>query len=138
MRVKTEHSMKIAVPVVDESLKVAGNAGHTPYFAVYTMSGGMFRSFVLEGLRANPKVAGEEEHDHDEHHTCEHDESDIEHIQAHDTMAEAIEDCDYLVVKMACKNTAKSMSNVGVKLQKYNGHEILAPKILTELAAHFR
>lgn len=130
--------MKIAVPVVDESLKMAGNAGHTPYFAVYTMSGGMFRSFVLEGLRANPKVAGEEEHDHDEHHTCEHDEGDIAHIQAHDSMAEAIEDCDYLVVKMACKNTAKSMSNVGVKLQKYNGHEILAPKILTELAAHFK
>jgi predicted Fe-Mo cluster-binding NifX family protein len=129
--------MKIAVPVMDQSLKIAGNAGHTPYFAVYSMSGGMFKSFVLEGLRANPKVAGEEDHDHDEHHTCDHDENDIEHIKAHDTMADAIEDCDYLVVKSACKNTAKSMNNIGVKLQKYNGHEILAPKILMELAAHF-
>lgn len=132
--------MKIAVPVIDESLKMAGNAGHTPYFAVFNLSGGMFKSFTLEGLRANPKVAGEEDHhhDHDEHHTCDHDADDIEHIRAHDTMADAIEDCDYLVVKMACKNTAKSMSNVGVKLQKYNGTEALAPKILTELAAQFK
>jgi predicted Fe-Mo cluster-binding NifX family protein len=130
--------MKIAVPVMDENLKMAGNAGHTPYFAVFNLSGGMFKSFTLEGLRANPKVTGEEPHDHDEHHTCDHDEGDVEHIRAHDTMADTIEDCDYLVVKMACKNTAKSMSNVGIKLQKYNGTEALAPKILTELAAQFK
>ncbi len=66
--------MKIAVPVMDDSLKMAGNAGHTPYFAVFNLSGGMFKSFTLEGLRANPKVAGEEDHDHDKHHTCDHDE----------------------------------------------------------------
>lgn len=131
--------MKIAVPVIDEHLKMAGNAGHTPYFAVFTLKGGMFKSFELEGLRANPKVADDDHHhDHDGHHTCDHDENDTEHIRAHDTMAEAIEDCDYLVVKMACKNTAKSMNNIGVKLQKYNGSEVLAPKILTELAASFK
>lgn len=131
--------MKIAVPVVDDTLKMAGNAGHTPYFAIFNLKGGMFKSFELECLRANPKVAGEDDHhDHDEHHTCDHDENDMEHIRAHDTMAQAIEDCDYLVVKMACKNTAKSMNNVGIKLQKYNGTEITAPKILTELAIHFK
>jgi predicted Fe-Mo cluster-binding NifX family protein len=43
--------MKIAVPVLDESLKLAGNAGHTPYFAIFNLSGGMFKSFTLEGLR---------------------------------------------------------------------------------------
>lgn len=131
--------MKIAVPVIDETLKMAGNAGHTPYFAVFNLKGGMFRSFELLELRSNPKVAGEEDHhDHDEHHTCDHEENDMEHIRAHDTMAQAIEDCDYLVVKMACKNTAKSMNNVGVKLQKYNGAEAMAPKILTELAQQFK
>lgn len=130
--------MKIAVPVIDETLKLAGNAGHTPYFAVFNLKGGMFRSFELEGLRANPKVAGEDHHDHDEHHTCDHDENDSEHLKAHDTMAHAIEDCDYLVVKTACKNTAKSMNNLGIKLQKYNGTEAMAPKILMELAAQFQ
>ncbi|MGD9970561.1 MAG: hypothetical protein AB7S65_08890 [Sulfuricurvum sp.] len=131
--------MKIAVPVIDETLKMAGNAGHTPYFAVFNLKGGMFRSFELLELRPNPKVSGEEDHhDHDDHHTCDHDENDMEHIRAHDTMAQAIEDCDYLVVKMACKNTAKSMNNVGVKLQKYNGMEAMAPKILTELAQQFK
>jgi len=131
--------MKIAVPVIDDTLKMAGNAGHTPYFAVYNLKGGMFRSFEFEGLRANPKVAGEEDHhhDHDNHHTCDHDEGDVEHIKAHDTMADAIHDCDYLVVKMACKNTAKSMTNLGIKLKKYNGTEAQAGKILTELAAQF-
>ena len=130
--------MKIAVPVVDDSLKMAGNAGHTPYFAIFNLKGGMFRSFELEGLRANPKVAGEEDHhDHDEGHTCDHDENDVEHLKAHDTMADAIADCDYLVVKMACKNTAISMSNLGIKIKKYNGTESSAQKILMELAPQF-
>jgi len=130
--------MKIAVPVMDETLKMAGNAGHTPYFAVYTLKGGMFRSFELEGLRVNPKAAGEDHHhDDDEHHACDHSENDMEHIKAHDTMADAIHDCDYLVVKMACKNTAKSMLNVGVKLKKYNGSESNADKILMELSPQF-
>jgi len=131
--------MKIAVPVMDDTLKLAGNAGHTPYFAIYHLKGGMFRSFEFEGLRPNPKMAGEDhhEHDHDEHHTCEHGAEDVEHIKAHDTMADAIGDCDYLVVKMACKNTAKSMGNVGVKLKKYNGSEVLADKVLMELAPQF-
>lgn len=130
--------MKIAVPVVDDTLKMAGNAGHTPFFAVYNLKGGMFRSFEFEGLRANPKMAGEEDHhDHDDHHTCDHDANDMEHIKAHDTMADAIADCDYLVVKMACKNTANSMSNLGIKLKKYNGNEAQAGKILMELATQF-
>jgi predicted Fe-Mo cluster-binding NifX family protein len=131
--------MKIAVPVMGDTLQMAGNAGHTPYFAVFNLKGGMFRSFELEGLRANPKVAGEDhdEHDHDDHHTCEHGAEDVEHIKAHDTMADTIQDCDYLVVKMACKNTAKSMMNVGVKLKKYNGTQAQAQKILMELASQF-
>jgi len=130
--------MKIAVPVIDDSLRMAGNAGHTPYFAIFNLSGGMFKSFTLEGLRANPKVAADVHHDHDEHHTCDHDDGDIEHIKAHDTMAGTIEDCDYLVVKKACKNTAKSMGNVGVKLQKYNGIETSASKVLSECASLFK
>jgi hypothetical protein len=38
---------------------------------------------------------------------------------------------------MACKNTAKSMMNVGVKIKKYNGTEVLAGKILMELSPQF-
>lgn len=29
--------MKVAVPVKDNNLSFLGNAGHTPYFAVYTI-----------------------------------------------------------------------------------------------------
>jgi len=131
--------MKIAVPVVDDTLRMAGNAGHTPYFAVFTLTGGMFKSFVLESLRANPKVASDDHHhhDHDDHHTCNHDAGDIEHIKAHDTMAQAIHDCNYVVVKMACKNTANSMTQAGIKLKKYNGTQSNAQEILKELTAQF-
>jgi hypothetical protein len=38
---------------------------------------------------------------------------------------------------MACKNTAKSMSNLGIKLKKYNGAEANAQKILMELSPQF-
>ena len=31
--------MKVAVPVKDDTLQFFGNAGHTPYFAVYTVKG---------------------------------------------------------------------------------------------------
>ena len=115
--------MKIALPVENEHKKLFGNAGHTPMFAIYTLSGnGMFRSFVFEELRKNPRSDLDHHHHHDdEHHTCDHDDNDQEHIRQHQVMAEALEDCDYLVVKRACKNTAKSMANLGIKLVKYNG-----------------
>ena len=32
--------MKIAVPVYDESLKIFGNTGHTPFFAVFEQKDG--------------------------------------------------------------------------------------------------
>ena len=37
--------MKVAIPVKDDSLTFFGNAGHTPYFAVYAVKGaGMFKA----------------------------------------------------------------------------------------------
>lgn len=133
--------MKIAIPVKDETLTIAHNAGHTPYFAVFNIGGGMFKTITLEELRANPKMAGEEHHHHDDedekHHECSHGADDIEHIKAHDTMAEAIKDCNYLVVKMACKNTANSMKELGIKMKKYNGNQTDAKLALAEVASEF-
>jgi predicted Fe-Mo cluster-binding NifX family protein len=130
--------MKIALPVENEYKKLFGNAGHTPMFAIYTLSGGgMFRSFTFDELRKNPRT-DLDHHDHDdEHHTCDHDDGDEEHIRQHDVMAEALEDCDYLVVKRACKNTARSMTNLGVKLVKYSGEAHEADTVLKELSAQF-
>jgi predicted Fe-Mo cluster-binding NifX family protein len=132
--------MKIALPVENEHKKMFGNAGHTPMFAVYDVNGaGMFRSFAFSELRKNPRTdLDHHHHDHDdEHHTCDHDDGDEEHVRQHHVMAEALEDCDYLVVKRACKNTAKSMANLGVKLVKYNGQGHEADVILRELSAQF-
>ncbi len=131
--------MKIAVPVIDQTLKIAKNAGHTPYFAVFTVGGGMFKTITLEDLRANPKMAGHEisEEEHSGKHVCDHDEDDIEHIKSHDTMAEAIKDCDYLMIKSACKNTANSMKEFGVKIKKYNGEKTNAKEALGEISTDF-
>lgn len=128
---------KIAVPVMNETLKIARNAGHTPYFAIFEIGGGMFKTITLQEIRENPKMKGHacDESDHEGRHVCDHDKDDIAHIKAHDTMAEAIKDCDYLMVKMACKNTANSMSSLGVKLKKYNGNQTHADKALSEISA---
>jgi len=129
--------MKIAVPVKDETLTFFGNAGHTPKFAVYEMSGaGMFRSFKLSDLRANPRTDLDHEHD-DEDHNCDHAHDDAEHIAQHEKMGEVLEDCDYLVVSRACKNTANAMKNHGISLVKYSGTDRNGDAILRQLSAQF-
>jgi len=129
--------MKIAIPVSSEALNFFGNAGHAPFFAVYTLAGsGMFRSFNLEGVRPNPR--NDIDHDHaDEDHECSHGHDDEEHVRQHQVMADAIEDCDYLVVRRACKNTAKSMANLGIKITKYDGQAQNTQEILRTLSASF-
>ncbi|MDD5405368.1 MAG: hypothetical protein PHE73_00320 [Sulfurovaceae bacterium] len=129
--------IKIAVPVIDKTLKIAKNAGHTPYFAVFKVGGGMFKTITLEGLRPNPKMADHEvsEEEHSGKHVCDHDANDVEHIKSHDIMAEAVKDCDYLMIKSACKNTANSMKEFGVKIKKYNGDKTNAKEALGEVSA---
>ena len=127
--------MKVAVPVRDESLQFFGNAGHTPYFAVYTVKGaGMFRAFEFEGLRKNPRTDLDHEHEDEDHH-CDHDDNDEAHIKEHFKMGEALEDCDFLVVKRACKNTAAAMAEYGVRLKKYNGESAKADAVLRSVSA---
>ncbi len=129
--------MKIAIPVRDESLTFFPNAGHTPKFAIYEMSGaGMFKSFKLEGLKNNPRT--DLDHDHaDEEHQCTHDADDAEHIAQHNKMGVTLEGCDYIVVKKACKNTANAITSHGVKILKYSGESSKADVILREMASQF-
>jgi len=132
--------MKIAIPVKDETLTFIDNAGHTPNFAIYEMNGaGMFRSFKLQEIRSNPRTDLDHHHDdeEDEHHVCSHGSDDAEHVAQHFKMGEVLEDCEYLVVKRACKNTANAMKNYGVKLVKYDGTSPKSDAILRELSAKF-
>lgn len=132
--------MKIAVPIKDETLTFFGNAGHTPSFAIFEMVGaGMFRSFKLDEIRKNPRT-DLDEHDHDEedeNHVCSHGADDAEHVAQHFKMGEILEDCDYLVVKRACKNTANAMKNYAVKIQKYDGVSTKSDMIIKELSSKF-
>ena len=131
--------MKIAVPVKDENLTFFSNAGHTPKFAIFQMNGsGMFRSFTLEELRDNPR--NDIDHDHaDEDHECSHAHggADEEHIAQHNKMGVVLEDCNYIVVKKACKNTANAMKANGVHLIKYDGEDLKSEAILRAVAAKF-
>lgn len=129
--------MKIAIPVKDETLTFFPNAGHTPKFAVFTMAGsGMFRSFNLEEVKNNPR--NDIDHSHpEEEHDCDHDHNDADHIEQHNKMGRVLTDCDYIVVKKACKNTANSFTSQGIKLIKYNGESFESNAILREVSAKF-
>jgi len=127
--------MKVAVPVKDSNLSFFANAGHTPYFAVYTIKGGgMFKSFELEEVRPNPRTDLDHEHE-DEGHQCAHDHEDEAHVQEHFKMGEILKDCDFLVTKSACKNTAKAMAEYGVSIKKYNGVPDKADAVLSAVSS---
>ncbi len=130
--------MKIAIPVKDENLIFFPNAGHTPKFAIYTLSGsGMFKSFNLESVINNPRTDINHEKPEEEHN-CDHDHDDAEHIEQHNKMGFALTDCAYIVVKKACKNTAKSFTSQGIKLVKYNGESFESTEVLREVSAQFK
>ncbi len=127
--------MKIAIPVKNDALVFFGNAGHTPYFAIYSVNGaGMFKAFSFEELRANPRTDLDHEHA-DENHQCAHDHDDEEHVKEHFKMGEVLEDCAYVVVNRACKNTAAAMANYGVGIVKYSGEATNAGAILSAVSA---
>ncbi len=129
--------MKVAIPVKDDTLVFFSNAGHTPYFAVYNIKGsGMFKSFELDEVRANPRTDIEHNHEEEEDgHTCSHHHGDEEHAKAHYIMGEAISDCEFIVVKTACKNTAAAFTKQGIKIKKYNGEVDKANIILSKVSA---
>jgi predicted Fe-Mo cluster-binding NifX family protein len=130
--------MKIAIPVKDENLTFFSNAGHTPNFAIYDLTGsGMFRSFKLDSIIKNPRT--DIDHDHaEEDHECSHGHDDEEHIAEHNKMGEALSECSYIVVRKACKNTANSFTSQGIKLVKYNGEALDVNAILKETSASFK
>ena len=126
--------MKVAIPVKDDSLTFFGNAGHAPYFAVYGINGaGMFKAFKFEELRANPRTDINREHDEGGHH-CSHGHDDEEHVKEHYDMAKTLEDCNYLVAKRACKNTAEAMVNYGITIVKYSGDATKTDAILPSVS----
>lgn len=129
--------IKIAIPVKDDSMQFVGNAGHTPKFAIYSVIGsGMFKSFKLEQIIDNPR-SDLDHHDDEEHHQCNHDHNDPEHIAQHDKMGTALKSCDYLVAQKACKNTVNSMKPYDISIIKYTGTSTNSDAILKELAMKF-
>lgn len=129
--------MKIAIPVKDENLIFFPNAGHTPKFAVYNVAGsGPFKSFTLSEIKNNPRTDIDHDEPEEDHH-CDHGHDDEAHIEEHNKMGRALTDCNYVVVKKACKNTAKSFTSQGIKLVKYNGESFLTDDILKEVSSKF-
>jgi predicted Fe-Mo cluster-binding NifX family protein len=110
--------MKIAVPVHDETLKVFRNAGHTPYFAIFTVVGsGPFRSTQFLQLRENPRVNLDAEAGCQHEHSGEEcDEEKRAHKEEHRVMAEILHDCDHLVVSKACKNTKQVLEEANISV----------------------
>ena len=97
---------------------------------------GMFRSFKLNQVIDNPRSDLDHEHGEEDHH-CNHDHDDAQHIAEHDKMGVALHECDYVVVKKACKNTANTMKANGINIVKYLGTATNSDTILKEVASNF-
>lgn len=97
----------------------------------------MFRSFKLNSIINNPRDDLEHHHD-DEEHQCSHDHNDTAHIAEHNKMGVALQECDYIVVKKACKNTARTMNDNGITIVKYSGTTNNSDSILKEIASSFK
>lgn len=111
--------MKIAVPVYDESLRIFGNTGHTPFFAVFEQKGaGMFKKIDLIELRKNPRgnIEASEGCAHKDSEMNE--EEQITHKQEHNILGEIISDCAVVLVKKACPNTARVFNERGIRVCK--------------------
>ncbi len=115
--------MRIAVPVYDESLKIFGNTGHTPFFAIFEQKGaGMFKKIDLLELRENPrgnKEASEGCSHKDEEMSAE---EQMAHKQEHNILGEIIKDCAVVLVKKACPNTARVFNERGIKVCKVDSN----------------
>ncbi|WP_297811222.1 hypothetical protein [uncultured Helicobacter sp.] len=111
--------MKIAVPVYDESLRIFGNTGHTPFFAVFEQKGeGMFKKIDLVELRKNPRgnINASEGCSHKDEQIS--NEEQIAHKEEHNVLGEIIKDCAVVLVKKACPNTARVFNEKGIKICK--------------------
>lgn len=112
--------MKVAVPVKTKTFDIFKNTGHTPFFAIYEIVGsGMFRKPSFIEFRDNPRVNLEAEegcsHEHGDHE-CDHDEE--AHKQEHNILGDLVEDCKFVLVKKACKNSVAVFKEKGVDTWK--------------------
>ncbi|WP_457562491.1 NifB/NifX family molybdenum-iron cluster-binding protein [Caminibacter pacificus] len=124
-------SIKVAVPVKDESLEIVTRTGRAPFFAIFEFDGNEFK---LLGLNENTH-AGEHEHEHShEHgHQEEHTADEVEHHHKH-VKASKVDDCDYIVVRALGPNMEDALKLAGVKIikvSKKDGEK--APEVLEKV-----
>jgi predicted Fe-Mo cluster-binding NifX family protein len=124
-------SIKVAVPVKDESLEIVTRTGRAPFFAIFEFDGNEFK---LLGLNENTH-AGEHEHGHGHGHGHqeEHTADEVEHHHKH-VKASKVDDCDYIVVRALGPNMEDALKLAGVKIikvSKKDGEK--APEVLEKI-----
>ncbi|WP_457563923.1 NifB/NifX family molybdenum-iron cluster-binding protein [Caminibacter pacificus] len=122
-------SIKVAVPVKDESLEIVTRTGRAPFFAIFEFDGNEFK---LLGLNENTH-AGEHEHGHGHGHQEEHTADEVEHHHKH-VKASKVDDCDYIVVRALGPNMEDALKLAGVKIikvSKKDGEK--APEVLEKI-----
>ena len=123
--------MKIAIAVKETSSEFFGNGGHAPRFAIYVRkSKKESEPFLFEETRTNPRTDRVLDIP-DEH--CPHGDTHGEATKEHYDMAKVLHDCDYLVAKRVCQNSAEALLNYGIKIKKYTGESKESDTIIKEL-----
>jgi len=123
--------MKIAIAVENVSLKLFGNGGHAPHFAIYNhKSNKADEPFVFEEIRDNPRTDRILDIP-DEH--CPHGDDHGEATKEHYSMAKVLHDCDFLIAKRVCQKSAEALLNYGIKIKKYSGESKESDTIIKEL-----
>ena len=103
--------MKVAVPVLDDSLEIVERTGQAPFFAVFEINED--KSYNFLELREVP--AGHNHH-HDEGHNHE-DEKD--HSEGHNRQSRVISDCEYIFVKRVGPHMREALENNDIKIKMF-------------------
>jgi predicted Fe-Mo cluster-binding NifX family protein len=109
-------SVKIAVPVEGENLKIVTRTGRAPFFAIFEYDGNEFK---LIGLNENTHAHEHEDgHSHQEEHTAD----EVEHHHKH-VKASKVDGCDYIVVRAVGPNMKDALEKAVVKIIKVNKND---------------
>lgn len=99
--------MKIAVPVLDDSLKIFKRTGQAPFFAVF-----------VNGTLAELVPNSHDTHDHHAHDKQHDEAAHAEHINGHKKDIDGLRGCQIILVQMIGEHMREALESLDIKIAK--------------------